>query len=82
MLSLLPPLPRHRLVLVLVLLPAIMACIKAESGPGTYANFQFPAGFSNATSMRVQHVWKVLPRASETQGNAVFAATQVGTQCP
>ena len=46
------------------------------TAPGTYAHFTWPSGHRDVTSMRVRHVWTKLPTASETRGNAVFAATQ------
>lgn len=49
------------------------------SGPGTYAHYpaySVPTP-ANATLLEVEHTWRTLPAASETEGNAVFVSTQM-----
>ena len=49
------------------------------AGPGTYAHYpaySVPTP-ANATVFEVEHTWRTLPAASETEGNAVFMSTQM-----
>ena len=49
----------------------------AANGPGSYAHYTWPSDApKTAQSMSMQHIWVVMPNATETHGNAVFASTQ------
>ena len=47
----------------------------SASAPGTYAHYALPTS-STASAMTMTHRWLVMPQASSTVGNAVFASTQ------
>lgn len=51
-----------------------------RDAPGLYANYDFPSSGQHvddtSIDMEVDHTWIEIPKASTTNGNAVFASSQ------
>ena len=47
------------------------------AAPGTYVSYSWPSGQPLSTTMEVDHAWTDFPAGSETDGNGVFASSQM-----